>query len=176
MEIFGRRAEITHDFAVCSAPRWNYACPNDGLCFHPLSRWRRSHSLSWRCSMAKQDVAQQRSCGVGLINRHDNIPRPNVHVSWLSTRVRFVNIKRLPYWAVKRGVPQPKPLRSERFPAGLHGLRKHDQVKVTKANVLVSFTAQVVQHCMDKGISFTVENPSRSLLWWMPEMQALTAR
>ena len=44
---------------------------------------------------------------------------------------------------------------------------------MTKANVLVSFTARVGKYCMEKDIGFTVENPSRSLLWWMPEMADL---
>ena len=36
-------------------------------------------------------------------------------------------------------------------------------------------SAQVVQYCMEMKIGFTIENPSRSLLWWMPEMEALTS-
>ena len=42
------------------------------------------------------------------------------------------------------GAPNPVPLRTDKYPAGLPGLQGTDLVRVTSANTLYSFTARVI--------------------------------
>eukprot|EP00435_Cladocopium_sp_Y103_P067316 s126_g29.t2 len=60
---------------------------------------------------------------------------------------------------------QPTPLRSDKFPMGLPTLRGVAKLKVQTANLLYSFTREVIEACLQRGIPFICENPRRSLMW-----------
>ena len=75
--------------------------------------------------------------------------------------------KPLPKHLKRRGVPEPQPLRSEQQPWGLPGLGPRDQERVDTANVLIRFAVQVIIQCHSLGILWALENPRRSLLWWI---------
>ena len=83
--------------------------------------------------------------------------------------------KRIPKWALRKGAPNPQPLRSEKYPEGLPFLKGTAKAKVATANILANFSARVATHCSKNSIGLTVENPARSLLWLMPEMRILLA-
>ena len=59
----------------------------------------------------------------------------------------------------------PKPLRSDEFPDGVPGLEGQARIKVDKANVLYMFVAEAVYWMDKRGIAWTIENPSNSLMW-----------
>ena len=61
--------------------------------------------------------------------------------------------------------PNPKPLRSDRFPDGLPTLKGTDRIRVDKANILYRLLGEIVRYCVLHSISVTVENPARSLFW-----------
>ena len=61
--------------------------------------------------------------------------------------------------------PNPKPLRSDRFPDGIPTLKGTDRVRVDKANILYRLSSEIVRYCVLHSISVTVENPARSIFW-----------
>ena len=78
---------------------------------------------------------------------------------------------------LKAGCPSPQPLRCEQCPAGLpslHGEGKGiDLVDVEKANVLTDMCARISDWCIDKGVAFTIGNPTKPHIWGMPSMKVL---
>ena len=67
----------------------------------------------------------------------------------------------------------PKPLRTELCPYGVEGLAGDDLLRVQQANQLYLLCAEVFQFCVNEGIFVVLENPRRSLFWWIPEIKAL---
>ena len=59
----------------------------------------------------------------------------------------------------------PSPLRTDASPNGVQGLSWVNKLKVSLANKLYHFTAQVVQWAIDRDIPVCVENPQHSLFW-----------
>lgn len=62
----------------------------------------------------------------------------------------------------------PRPLRSERHPAGLADLTQVERARVDSANKVAAACLRIARQCQRLGIPYTLENPGRSLLWWMP--------
>ena len=73
------------------------------------------------------------------------------------------------------GAPSPPPLRSNAFLEGLPPLKGLDLHKVTLANRLAYFVAEVMAALHEKGVFFTVENPLNSFLWLLPPFLRLAA-
>ena len=73
--------------------------------------------------------------------------------------------RRIPFRLRKRGAPEPKPLRSEKFPHGLPSLKGLDKVKVEKANDIYKNVAEIISYFAKLGAGVTVENPRRSYMW-----------
>ena len=67
----------------------------------------------------------------------------------------------------------PKPLRSEAQPMGLPGFTGEDLDRVQAANALYALVARVASACNEAGVLWVVENPARSIFWWIPEIVAL---
>lgn len=65
----------------------------------------------------------------------------------------------------KKGVPEPRPLRSTAFPEGLPSLAGSDKTRVLKANDIYKRIALLVETAMQMNIVASVENPTRSYLW-----------
>jgi hypothetical protein len=65
----------------------------------------------------------------------------------------------------RRGVPQPKPLRSETYPEGLPGLTGLDAERVATANKLYAWIAGFLVRANALGVLIIVENPRNSLMW-----------
>lgn len=59
----------------------------------------------------------------------------------------------------------PKPLRSQEFPDGLPMLSPEDKERVDKANEIYRFCAELAWKLTCKGIRWTIENPTGSLMW-----------
>ena len=59
----------------------------------------------------------------------------------------------------------PKPLRSTQWPEGLPGLKEKDRSRVSSANQLYNFLAELVDSAHELGIIVVVENPRSSLFW-----------
>jgi len=76
----------------------------------------------------------------------------------------------------QQGAPDPKPYRKDLCPEGLPGLTGVRLIKVQKANILANFVATVVKWCLKKHVLITVENPTNSLIWELPEYKELLAR
>ncbi len=69
------------------------------------------------------------------------------------------------------GVFEPKPLRSEAFPEGLPDLAAKfpsQVIRVKTANVLYRWCTDAALQLHARGIPWTMENPRRSLFWWLP--------
>ena len=83
----------------------------------------------------------------------------------------------IPAWQRKQGAPCPQPLRSDERPEGLPWweLSELDRIKVHKGNVIGGFCATVAQYCLDHDKTFSIENPTNSLLWKLPCYQQLRA-
>ena len=65
------------------------------------------------------------------------------------------------------GEDLPKPLRSLDEPDGLSTLHGIDKLRVSAANVLYAFTADVMEKCCRLHILCMVENPRNSLFWFV---------
>ena len=67
----------------------------------------------------------------------------------------------------KRGVPEPKPLRSAQHPLGLPSVKPNTAsfAKVTSANKLYELTFDILCWALNEGCSITIENPTRSWFW-----------
>ena len=76
------------------------------------------------------------------------------------------------------GAPCPKPLRSIEKPYGFPAeiLSSTDRIKVEKGNRIADFCVQLGFHCMEKRIWFSIENPTNSILWEIPEYKRLLAK
>ena len=75
----------------------------------------------------------------------------------------------------RRGI-DPKPLRSAEFPDGLPDLRGPDRDRVEVANLLYKFTADAVKRLEERGIAWSIENPSNSWMWattWFSDLEKL---
>lgn len=64
------------------------------------------------------------------------------------------------------GEDLPKPLRSWEQPEGLSNLSGTDLLRVSAANILYAFTAELLEACCSLGKLFMVENPRNSLFWF----------
>ena len=64
-----------------------------------------------------------------------------------------------------KGNVDPKPLRSEAEPDGLSSLKGIDLQRVTAANVLYKFIAELIEELDAAGIAWSVENPRNSYMW-----------
>jgi len=79
----------------------------------------------------------------------------------------------LPRNLKQQGIPEPQPLRSELEPWGLKNLMGKDKSRVEAANELVRFCLKVIAICKKHSIEWVIENPMRSLLWFLKEVQQL---
>lgn len=55
-------------------------------------------------------------------------------------------------------------------------MSKTDAIKVQKGNIIAGFCAKIAQHCIDNGKLFSIENPTRSIIWEMIGMEKIIAR
>ena len=94
-------------------------------------------------------------------------------------------IKSRVFWGIHLGVPcttfsrarrgRPPPLRNNSHLYGLANLSLFEQTKVRQANVMMQFSFHVFQLCKRLGIPCTIENPTTSMLWLVPEaVQAIS--
>eukprot|EP00435_Cladocopium_sp_Y103_P009415 s1300_g2.t1 len=67
----------------------------------------------------------------------------------------------------------PPPLRDRHHLWGLPGLRPKDREKVRLGTAFMFFTQEMATLCHQLNLSWSVENPASSLLWFMPPMQEL---
>ena len=65
----------------------------------------------------------------------------------------------------RKNGPDPKPLRSKRYPDGLPNLSFTDRERVSTANQLYKMAADLAFFCEQQGISWVIENPTNSLMW-----------
>ena len=63
------------------------------------------------------------------------------------------------------GENPPKPLRSMEEPDGISGLTGVDLVRVSAANILYAFCAEVLELCCSLGKLFMPENPKNSFFF-----------
>ena len=82
-----------------------------------------------------------------------------------ASRARNIPIKKK---LIKKGAPNPQPLRSSAHPLGFPWLKGINQAKVQAANCLYEFSARLIQICNAHDVLFTVENPENSLMWETP--------
>jgi hypothetical protein len=81
------------------------------------------------------------------------------------TRAREIPIAqwKLDLWP---GMPNPQPLRTDEFPAGLpaESMSKTDAIKVEKGNIIANFCAEIAQYWIDSNKLFSIENPTKSII------------
>ena len=78
-----------------------------------------------------------------------------------ASRARERPLKKMPNVPLK----PPRPLRSDDHPDGLPDLTPEEVKRVTTANQLYAFVANVVRLLDKRGIYWTIENPANSLFW-----------
>jgi hypothetical protein len=75
-------------------------------------------------------------------------------------------------------MPNPKPLRTTELPAGLpkEQMSTTDAIKDMKGNIITECCAEIGLYCIENGKLFSIENPTRSIIWEMPQMKTLLDR
>lgn len=73
--------------------------------------------------------------------------------------------RRIPFRLRRRGIPDPKPLRSSKYPQGLPTLHGTNLKRVTTANSIYKNVAKLIERALEAGAIITVENPTRSYMW-----------
>jgi hypothetical protein len=68
------------------------------------------------------------------------------------------------------GSPGPPPLRDANNLHGIKGLSATDAAKVQAANELYAWADRFIQFLQSRGVHWTIENPTNSWLWELPEM------
>jgi hypothetical protein len=156
----------------CGSAGLSHACHSVGFRIVPID-WKGNKHVAkvpiTRLDLSTEEGQQE------IWNMMKTLPVKYVHMGPPCGTYSRAREKRIPKWALARNAPNPKPLRSETFPAGLPTLRGEAKAKVATANLLANFSARLTTHCMTNSIGFTVENPARSLLWLMPEWRILVA-
>ena len=69
----------------------------------------------------------------------------------------------------------PQPLRNSQYPYGVPAMSSKDRIRVEQANSLYKYMAEFCIYLNDRGIPWTVENPTNSWLWELPCMAHLMA-
>ena len=82
--------------------------------------------------------------------------------------------RRIAFHLRTQGAPDPKPLRSERWPQGLPELLGLDAKRVATANAIYQNVCKIVKHFASSAL-ITIENPSRSYMWLTSWFQSLIA-
>lgn len=82
-----------------------------------------------------------------------------------ASKARCIPIKRK---LIRKGAPNPQPLRSSSHPLGFPWLKGINKAKVLAANCLYEFSAKLILICNERDVLFTVENPANSLMWETP--------
>ena len=77
------------------------------------------------------------------------------------------------YKLKQKGVPEPKPLRSEEEPAGLSTLYGDDLARVLSANRIYDMVVRVADLCSKLKVFCSIENPRSSYFWLYPGMPDL---
>eukprot|EP00435_Cladocopium_sp_Y103_P017022 s3000_g4.t1 len=157
-------------------------CGSAGVCAQFKTRGGRAlgvdHHLKrskLKCAAVQLDLTQP--WVQELIEREIRLGRVDaVHMGppcGTASRARNIPVKR----KLRRcGAPNPRPLRSPRFPLGLPSLRGIHKIKVQAANCLYSFAAKLALLCEEHQVLFTIENPERSLMWLTPYFVPLVER
>ncbi len=70
------------------------------------------------------------------------------------------------------GCPAPPPLRSEPAPLGLNCLQGRSAARVAAANIVYDVCLDLISWATSHGITYSLENPARSL-FWIPRVQNL---
>ena len=70
---------------------------------------------------------------------------------------------------IVQGPDMPPQLRSAKHPEGLPGLSETNSKKVMAANTIYSNSIQIIMWCMRRKVSWCVEDPAKSYLWYLPE-------
>ena len=70
----------------------------------------------------------------------------------------------------RKGYRIPKPLRSDLFPLGVPGLTGTDKHRTETANITYSQTAILAAMLHEWGITFSIENPLRSIFWLISDI------
>ena len=76
--------------------------------------------------------------------------------------------KPIPFRLRRLGVPQPKPLRSSRYPMGLPGLSGRDWQRVQQANFCYATAAEIFRMAHEQQVFVFIENPTGSYMWDVP--------
>lgn len=76
-----------------------------------------------------------------------------------ASRARAIRLKR------RNPGSEPRALRSDHAPNGLHGLGFIDKLKISKANKLYHLTAKLVKWACEEGLVSCIENPQFAHFW-----------
>ena len=90
-----------------------------------------------------------------------------------ASKARSIPVKRK---LLKKGAPNPQPLRSSEHPLGFPWLKGLNKVKVQAANALYEFSSRIAWLCDECGVLFTIENPLNSLMWETPYFRPLVEK
>ena len=77
---------------------------------------------------------------------------------------------------VRLGCPNPQPLRSSQYPAGLPSLQGRDLARVQAANKIYDLCYETAIVCLETEVAFGIENPRGSYMWEYGGFPALLSR
>ena len=83
--------------------------------------------------------------------------------------------RKLKVAASNKGWKVPVPLRSDAKPEGLETLDEEDWQRVHTANVIYCFIAEVIKDLDARGVQWTIENPTNSIMWltkWLVDLRS----
>lgn len=80
----------------------------------------------------------------------------------------------IPEYLRRRGVPKSEPLRDDKYPLGLPHLSGINLARVQSANAIYLFMASLPD--LFPAITFSFENPKRSIMWQIQQWQTLAAK
>ena len=90
-----------------------------------------------------------------------------------ASRARNIPIKRK---LLRKGAPNPQPLRSSAHPLGFPWLKGVNRAKVQAANALYDLASRIALLADQFGVLFTIENPHNSLMWETPFFKPLLSK
>ena len=152
--------------------KYSSALQNLGFAVLPVDCNRNKHRPRVRCLVLDLTAVAAKSILMDIINGGRVVHIHSAAPCGTGTKAREIPISAV---LKAQGAPEPKPLRSDKFPLGLPGIWGRDKARVEQANAIYLFCAFAMQVCIDRNILASAENPRNADLWMIDPWPALCA-
>ena len=147
-------------FAGCA--RLSRCAQQQGFSVIPVDGPRNTHKPE--CKILTMDLTDQHAQD-SLMDTLNAVKPQCIHVALPCGTGSRAREKPISQRLKAQGAPQPRPLRDAASPLGMPGLSRHEQSKVTSANILAQFVVQLLKLAMQLSAIFSIENPRNSWMW-----------